>query len=100
MTRATEPVLKDVSNTPVHSVEPLRVEKVESVHAAGETSTRGLDDQVIVVRKKAVAVARPAKALGCSVEHVEKRPVVKIVPKERAASNPASGDVKASVRKS
>jgi len=64
-----EAALEEVSLKGVSMVEVLRITAVQPLHAPRKIAGRSLDDEVVVVRHEAVAVANPPSCACKLLEH-------------------------------
>ncbi len=88
------PALKDVAGTLVPLVEPLRVRAAEVAHACAPGGLRRLDEQVEMVRHRAVRVTVPGEPLDGTRKHPQPGLVIAVVTEQRPLQVPAREDVK------
>src|SRR6266540_884720 len=88
------PALKDVAGTLVALVEPLRVRVAEVAHACAPGGLRRLDEQVEMVRHRAVRVTVPGEPLDGTRKHPQPGLVIAVVTEQRPLQVPAREDVK------
>ncbi len=80
-------------------VESQRVDAVQAVEPPGEVGGRRLDDHVVVRGHQAEGVDGPAEARDTVGKQLQEGHAVGVVAVDRAAIDPAGGDVKNAVRK-
>src|SRR5690348_1583055 len=77
----------------IEIVEPLGVQAVQALHPGGEIRLWGLDEEVVMVRHQAEAVAAPAEPFDDLAEHQPKELEVAWIPIDGAASNATRPEV-------
>ncbi len=94
---SAEALLVEVPFAPVPSVEPLRVQAQETVHAGRDLLSRRLDQEVIVRAHQAPGVHSPVEHLNGLCQQLEEVLAVDVVEVEVDAADAAGRHVKAAV---
>jgi hypothetical protein len=88
-----ETTLQQVSHPIMAAIEPLRVDRVDAMHAAREVSFGRLEQQVVMIPHQHVGVEPPREQLDGLRKHGEKEVTVPVVAKNRPPLVAAAGDM-------
>lgn len=78
-----------MAETDVALVEELRVAAVQPLDSIGQVDALRVEDEVVVGRHQAERVDRPAEALDTEAHMGQEHSAIDVVPRDRAAVDPA-----------